>query len=274
MPEIINIRASSMADLFDCPHRWEAINIKKMYLPKNEKAHLGTSFHAGTAVYDSSTMEINGASEEHSPTISIDDAKGVIVDSIYHPKEEIVWEELNQKEAEKILLPLFEKYAVQITPTMNFAGIEVTAENITISDLALSISGTLDRLYFDEFGQLGIADIKTGSTAVKADGEVSTAKHVAQVGIYEILATHAVKAEINAPALIIGANTGKTEKAQRVGKGQIHNAKELILGNEFQKGILSYASKMLHSGMFYGNPKSQICGEKYCPIYNNCFFRK
>ena len=251
-----------MADLFDCPHRWEAINIKHMYLPKNEKAHLGTSFHAGTAVYDSSTMEINGANEEHNPTISIDDAKGVIVDTIYHPKEEIVWEELNQKDAEKILLPLFEKYASQITPTMNFAGIEVTAENITITNLALSISGTLDRLYFDEFGQLGIADIKTGSTAVKADGEVNTAKHVAQVGIYEILATHAVKAEV------------KTEKAQRVGKGQIHNAKELILGNEFQDGILAYASKMLHSGMFYGNPKSQICGEKYCPIYNNCFFRK
>lgn len=270
MQEIINIRASSMADLFDCPHRWEAINIKKIYLPKNEKAHLGTSFHEGTAVYDSSTM----ASEEHAPTISVDDAKGVIVDTIYNPQEEIVWEELNQKDAEKILLPLMEKYASQITPTMNFAGVEVTAENIVISDIGLSISGTLDRLYIDEFEQLGIADIKTGSTAVKADGEVTTAKHVAQVGLYEILATHAVKAEINAPALIIGANTGKTEKAQRVGKGQIHNAKELILGNEFQKGILSYASKMLHSGMFYGNPKSQICGEKYCPIYNNCFFRK
>lgn len=230
MQEIINIRASSMASLFDCPHRWEAINIKKMYMPKSENAHLGTSFHAGTAEYDKSTLD----NEEHLPTISVDDAKGVIVDTIYHPQEEIVWEDLTQNDAEKILLPLMDKYAGNITPTMNFLAVEATVENITITNLALSISGTLDRLYFNDFGQLGIADIKTGSTAVKADGEVNTAKHVAQVGIYEILATHAVKAEVNAPALIIGANTGKTEKAQRVGKGQIHNAKELILAMNFK----------------------------------------
>lgn len=270
MQEIINIRASSMASLFDCPHRWEAINIKKMYMPKSENAHLGTSFHAGTAEYDKGTLN----NEERKPTISVDDAKGVIVDTIYHPQEEIVWEDLTQNDAEKILLPLMDKYAGNITPTMNFLAVEATAENITIQGLGLSISGTLDRLYLDDFGQIGIADIKTGKTAVSADGIVNTAKHVAQVGVYEILATHTVNAEINAPAMIIGANTGKTEKAQRVAKGKITNAKELILGNEFQEGILAYASKMLHNGLFYGNPTSYICNEKYCPVYKNCFFRK
>lgn len=268
--ETINIRASSMADLFDCPHRWEAINIQKKYLPKNEKAHLGTSFHAGTAVYDGSTLN----NEEHLPTISVDDAKGIIVDTIHNPQEEIVWEELTKNDAEKILLPLMDKYAASITPAINFLGVEVRAENIVINDLGISISGTLDRLYIDELEQLGIADIKTGKNAVASDGTVNTAKHVAQMGIYEILATHAANTEINAPALIIGANTGKTDKAQRIAKGQISNAKELVLGDGIHQGILAYASSMLHSGMFYGNPKSQICHEKYCPIYGTCFFRK
>lgn len=267
--EVLNIRASSMADLFDCPHRFEAIHIKKIYMPKNEKAHLGTSFHAGTAVYDNSTIN-----ETRTPNISIEDAKGVIVDTLHNPEEEIIWEEITPNEAEKILLPLMDKYAKNITPTINFVGVELTAENIVIQDIGLSISGTLDRLYQDEIGNLGIADIKTGKTAVTSENKVETKKHVAQIGIYEILATHAIQKEINAPALIIGANTGKTEKAQRIAKGQIHNAKELIIGNEFQDGILHYASKMLHTGMFYGNTKSQLCHEKYCPIYNHCFFRK
>lgn len=258
-----------MADLFDCPHRWEAINIQKKYLPKNEKAHLGTSFHAGTAVFDASSIN-----ESRTPQISVDDAKGVIVDTIHHPCEEIIWEELTQNDAEKILLPLMDKYAAQITPSICFEAVEVTAENITVSDLGISISGTLDRLYKDEWDNLGIADIKTGKTAVASDGTVNTAKHVAQLGIYEILATHAIGRNIEAPALIIGANTGKTDKAQRVAKGQISNAKELVLGDVIHQGILAYASKMLHSGIFYGNPKSQVCHEKYCPIYSTCFFRK
>lgn len=267
--EIINVRASSLADLFDCPHRWEAVNIRKIYMPKNEKAHLGTSFHAGTAVYDASSMN-----ESRTPTVSVEDAKGVIVDSIYHPEEEIFWEDLTQKDAEKILLPLFEKYADQITPSMNFAGVEVTAENITIQDIGLSISGTLDRLYVDEIGQVGIADIKTGGTAVKSDGTVDTKKHAAQVGVYEILATHAIGQEVAAKAVIVGVNTGKTEKARRVAKGYIANAKELILGNECQDGILKYAANMIHSGIFYGNVKSMLCSESYCPIFKQCFFRK
>ncbi len=169
------------------------------------------------------------------------------MDTIHNPQEEIIWEELSQNDAEKILLPLMDKYAASITPAINFLGVEVNAENIVINDLGISISGTLDRVYKDGFDN---------------------------IGIYEILATHAANTEINAPALIIGANTGKTDKAQRVAKGQISNAKELVLGDGIYQGILEYASKMLHSGMFYGNPKSQICHEKYCPIYGTCFFRK
>ena len=31
---------------------------------------------------------------------------------------------------------------------------------------------------------------------------------------------------------------------------------------------------MIRSGDFYGNPKSQTCNEKYCPVFNECRWRR
>ena len=43
------IRASSWADLFDCPARWYAKNVQGLRLPSSGAAALGTAVHAGTA---------------------------------------------------------------------------------------------------------------------------------------------------------------------------------------------------------------------------------
>lgn len=51
-------------------------------------------------------------------------------------------------------------------------------------------------------------------------------------------------------------------------------ARELLVGTEDQPGLLQIAARMIRSGDFYGNPKSQTCNEKYCPVFNECRWRK
>jgi hypothetical protein len=121
---------------------------------------------------------------------------------------------------------------------------------------------------------LAISDLKTGKSVVGADGTVKTAGHAFQQGVYELLASHAIGERIEAPAQIIGMNTAKTATSQRVGIGEIRGASEVLLGDDENEGVLQMASKLIHSGMFFGNPKSMMCHEKYCPIYNTCSYRK
>ena len=57
---MINIRASSLGELFDCPARWAAKNLDNLRMPGNGKAHLGTSLHASTAAFDASALDVAG----------------------------------------------------------------------------------------------------------------------------------------------------------------------------------------------------------------------
>ncbi len=121
---------------------------------------------------------------------------------------------------------------------------------------------------------MGIVDLKTGKAAVGADGLVKTAGHAFQMGVYELLAQQASGISITAPAQIIGLNTAKTAASQRIGMGNISGAREVLLGDGESPGILEHASKIIHSGSFWGNPKSMMCHERYCAAYPSCKFRK
>jgi hypothetical protein len=142
-----------------------------------------------------------------------------------------------------------------------------------IDDLGISLTGTTDRVRKTENG-FGIADLKSGKTAVSADGTVKTAGHAFQMGVYELLAERASGIPITEPAQIIGLNTGKTAAAQRVGDGVISGARDVLIGDEGSPGVLEIASKIIHGGTFAGNPRSMMCGEKYCPRFNSCKFRR
>ena len=103
---------------------------------------------------------------------------------------------------------------------------------------------------------------------------VATAGHAMQMGVYELLAENASGLRITEPAQIIGMQTGKTEKAQRVGTAEVHTARELLVGTQDHPGVLEYASKLIHAGLFYGNPSSPLCHERYCPAFSTCQFRR
>jgi len=263
--DFITIRSSSLGGLFDCPARWESTQILGMFLPSNGKSTLGQAVHASTAVYDEST--ITGAG------VTIDEAAGAAVDAIYKPKFEVVWgEDENPKEYEKIALSLHSKYCTNIAPTKDYVAVEVLCERLEIADLGIALTGTTDRIIKTDLGY-GIGDIKTGKAAVGTDGIVKTAGHAYQIGVYEVLAEFGSGLPITAPAEIIGLNTAKTEKSQRVGTGEISGARNILLGDGEKPGILEVAASIIRNGVFWGNPKSMMCHKAYCPIWHTCKFR-
>ena len=265
--EPIKLRASSLPDLCDCPARWEAKYIRKLpRLPRSTAAQLGTAVHAGTAVFDKA--HLSGSD------ITVDDAAGVVVDSIYRPEEEVDWGEDKLTDVEKIALALHGMYCLQIAPRQTYVAVEATCQSLEISDLGLALTGTTDRITEDCFGNLGIADIKTSKSAVAADGTVKTAGHAAQIAVYELLAEASTGRSMTAPAQIIGLQVAKTDRGRRAGIGTITGAREMLVGTEEAPGLLQIISGMLHAGTFYGNPKSQACGAKYCPAYHQCRWRR
>ena len=265
MERIISIRASSMAELFDCPARWEAKNLLGMRMPSSGAARLGTAIHAGTAAFDQAKLDGN--------PITPDDAAGEFVRTLHGTDEEVEWDDASPNDAERIGLALHTRYCAQIAPHQDYVAVELKCERMEITDLGIALTGTTDRVRRAASGELGIADLKSGTRAVSADGAVATAGHGPQMGVYEILAQHAIGAPIAAPAQIIGLQTGKTATAQRVGTAEIAGARDALVGSEDSPGLLQHASRLVHSGSFYGNPKSVLCSGKYCPRHPTCKFK-
>ncbi|MNQ92173.1 PD-(D/E)XK nuclease superfamily protein [compost metagenome] len=259
---MINIRASSLGELFDCPARWEAKNLLNIRHPSNGKAQLGTAIHAGTAAYDQAILD-------GSP-ITVDAAAGELVSTLHNPEHEVDWSEDSPKDAEKVGLVLLSKYCQEIAPLQDYVGVEVTCERIEIADIGISLSGTTDRIrrVGDE---LGIADLKSGGRAVGTDGKAVTAGHGAQLAVYELLAEMQFGQPLTLPAQVIGLQTAKT--TARVGLGEIPNVRAALIGTEEDPGLLHHAADIIHSGRFYGNPKSMLCSPKFCPRYATCKFK-
>lgn len=260
------VRASSLAELFDCPARWASKHLEGKRLPMSSKAALGKAIHASTGAFD--------AARVLGSPITADEAAAAAVDSLHRPDEDVDWDEDSPQKAEGIALALHRKYCKDIAPAQEYAAVEAKCESLVISDLDIELTGTIDRVYRAEDGSLGISDIKTGKTAVDARGTVKTQGHGLQLATYELLAEVAIQRPIEAPARVIGMQTGVTEKAQRIAIGEITSPRDALIGTPEAPGALQHAARFIQSGLFYGNPRSQLCGEKYCPAYATCIYRK
>lgn len=266
MNDIVTIRASALSDFLDCPARAEAKHLRGLRTPSGGAAQIGTAIHASTALYDGSKLAGQG--------ITIDEAAGAAVDAIYKPEHDVVWDDdYPARDAEKTAVALHTRYCKEIAPKQEYVAVEARCERLEITDIGLALTGTTDRIHRSEDG-FAIDDLKSGKTAVRADGRVETKGHTYQMGVYELLAEKASGLPITGPAQIIGMQTGKTEKAQRVAIGRIDGARDVLLGEEDSPGILEMVARMVHSGSFFGNPRSMLCGEKFCPIFHQCKFRK
>lgn len=263
---LVMIRASSLGELFDCPARWKAKYLDGKTMPRSGAAQLGTAIHASTGKFDASRLP--GGDK-----LSMDDAAGAAVDALQHPAEDVDWDDESPSSLEPIALSLHRKYCEQVAPLQAYTGVEVRCERLELTDVGIVLTGTTDRVRQTRAGA-GICDLKSGKTAVSADGTVKTQGHAAQLAVYELLAQHAMGVDITAPAQIIGMQTGKTDKAQRVGTGTVEDARSALVGTPEHPGLLEHAATLLKSGAFYGNARSMLCGAKFCPVYSTCHFRK
>lgn len=264
---MITIRASGLSEWFDCAARAEARQLLGKRTPSSGKALLGRAIHASTAVYDKSTIEGGG--------VTVDEAAGAAVDAIHKPDDEILLDDdERQDQLEKVAVALHTLYCNKIAPTQQYAAVEVQCERLEISDLGIALQGTTDRVRKVDDGY-GIADLKSGGSAVSADGKVPTKGAAYQLGVYELLAQVASGVAITAPARVIGLQTGKTERGQRVALSDpVTGARDVLIGEPDSPGVLEIVSKMINSGTFPGNPRSMMCNPKYCPIYSTCKFRR
>lgn len=263
----ITIRASSFGTLFDCPARWIAIHLEGKRVPQNSKAALGTALHKGTALFDSERL-----SGIASPSVSA--AEDAAVECINNPCSETEWEG-EKATAEKIARSLTSKYCTEESHKHDFVAVEASVESLTITDLNIVLTGTTDRVFRNIDGEYGIGDIKSGKQAVGTDGKVKTQGHGAQMGIYELVAEASTGLRISAPAEIIGLQTNIAPDKQRIGSGLIIGAKDALLGDDNNTGLLHTAAKLVHGEYpAWGNPRSMMCHNKYCPIHFNCFWRR
>jgi PD-(D/E)XK nuclease superfamily len=269
----IRVRASSFADLADCPARWFARHIEKRFTPSGPAATIGKALHASTAAYDQSTL-----SQEQ---ISIDDSAGIFVDALRMPDEEVDWSQDDRwtvREAERVGLMLNTRYCTEVAPTRNYIEVESNLGEVAIlvpsANVTVTITGHTDRIREDADTRKGVSDLKSGARIVSTHGVVETKGHAYQLAAYSLLYEINYGSELTAPAEIIGLNTGKTIDTQRVATGRTEQVKGTLLGTEERPGLIQAIAHMARDGMWFGNPKSSLCSAKFCPIYNDCQFRR
>jgi PD-(D/E)XK nuclease superfamily len=85
---MINVRASSLGELFDCPARWEAKHVLGMRGPVGGAARLGTAWHEACAVYDIAKMSGND------DMANLETAQAVFESVMQEEREEpVFWED-------------------------------------------------------------------------------------------------------------------------------------------------------------------------------------
>ena len=261
--KVIPIRASSFGTLLDCAHRWEGEHLLGMRTKPRARTQLGTALHASTAVFDNS--RIKGGD------LTVDETAGVFVDQLRYPDEPVDWTDENADKLEQIGLELHSQYCNTISPKFEFKAVEmnVGALDIDVGGVTMRLTGTLDRSRIRKGAGLGVNDLKTGKRAV-TKGRASTRGHAAQIGIYELLSERALAEPVTEPARIIGMQTSGNP---HIGEGEIHGARGQLIGNSEEKGLLEMAAMYLKEGVFPPNPRSMLCGEKYCARWSVCRFR-
>lgn len=261
------VRASSWPTLFDCSLRWYYQNVVGLRMPSSGNAQLGTALHKSTAVFD--TPSLTGGAG------NITEACDALVDSIEHPTTDVEWsDDLKPEAATNIGLALTRKYATDFAPTRTYRAVEVNCDGMRIStpDGVIRITGTTDRVRVTDDGREGISDVKSGKTAVNADGKASTKGHHLQTGIYRLMAENVLQRPFEAPDEVIGLQTGKTAVAQRVAAADIRDSRTPLVGDADAPGLIEMAARMLRTGLFPPNPKSTLCSPKYCAGYARCKF--
>lgn len=267
MNEIIKVRASSWAGLFDCAHRWEGEHLLGIRKPAGMRALLGTAVHAGTATFDKSRMD--------GSNITADEAAGVVIDTLRCPDFEVdrSQDDLSMRESERIALTAHSLYCAEISPQFEFVGVENTLDPLDIDcghGLTIRLTGTMDRARAaqTEAGPV-IADVKTGTRVIE-QGRASTRGRAAQTGTYQLMYEHTERVS-TAGSQILALSTTSTPAAA---VSPVFDARRVMVGTEGHPGLIEHAAAMFKTGLFPPNPSSPLCSPKYCARWETCLFRE
>ncbi len=259
------LRASSLAELMDCPARWEARHILGLHLPCSPAALLGTAVHAGTAFFDRAVLEGRPA--------GVDEAAHIVVETLRHPAEEVDWAGERPDTLEPTAIALLHMYCSRIAPFQTWAAVELACQSLDFPEFGITLTGTVDRVHVDGQGRFGVTDIKTGRGAVAPDGVVAVGPHRLQLGAYELLAARTLDRPMTADSRIVGLQTAKTASGRRAGVGVAGRCAPLLTGAGASPGLLRKASDMLRSGLLPGRPESWLCSARFCPVFRTCRWR-
>ena len=260
MSETYRVRSSSFGSFFDCPLRWAQMNLYGNTLPSTAPAAIGSAVHESTACFDKHRAD-------HDP-ISTLDAAEVAVNYIRRPEEEVIWGDVSTDKAVEIALGAHTRYCNDISPKFEYEVIEKTLDPMEIEvndDVTVELTGTLDRIY-KVGSKRGVSDVKTGVRAMS----MNTGKHKAQVGIYSLLAENTLGYPMELPEQILALQTSTNYEA---GVFEVADARSVLIGTDDHIGLLQCMGAMLKEGLFYGNPQSWLCSDKYCSHYKQCNFR-
>lgn len=257
------IRASSWADLFDCAKRWEYTHIQGLTGRQSHQATIGSAVHEGAAHFDAARLQ--------GTPIPVEEAVGGAGKYIAEHAEETDWSELPREDAEAIAGLLVRNYCQIIAPKRKWVAVESRCAGVDIETDhgVLRVTGTIDRVEDTGMGYR-VSDLKSGKTAVKSQSmDASVKAHGIQLGIYTLMAEVELGMEMTAPAEIIGLNSTQDG---RIGTVEIEDVKTPLLGTEEEPGLIDMAARMLAMGFFPPNPRSMMCGEKWCAGYSRCHF--
>lgn len=256
------VRASSWAELFDCPSRWYWKHVFGLQSPPSSFSTIGTAIHAGTAVFDQARLDGYAGDIELATDVAHDHIAEM---------EDVDWSDVPQADATSISVRLVAEYCASIAPKRTYRAVEVSCGQLDIATPhgLIRVTGTTDRIREDDDGRLGVCDLKSGKTATtedKATGErvAVTRGHHIQLGIYTLMAEQESGLALDAPAEVIGL---QTTKAAHVASGYISDVKTPLVGTDDAPGLIEIAAGMLKSGVFPPNPKSTLCSPKFCPAY-------
>jgi hypothetical protein len=263
---IYPVRASSWGGLFDCAHRFEGVTFMGLKGASGMRAHLGSSVHTSTAVFDL-------AKTQHNP-VSVDDAAGAFIEALHNPAYEVDFrqDDLSIKKAEQIGLTLHTMYCHDISPQFNYSQVEMTLNPLHIDcggGVVIKLTGSMDRARVaDTADGAVIPDLKTGGRVI-TDGKANTKGRSAQLGVYQLLYEHTTE-EPTVGGQIIALSTGSKQEAA---VSKVWDARPLMLGSDGTPGLIEYAAQMFRSGSFPPNNQSALCSPRYCTRWNLCKYR-
>lgn len=268
----VTVRASSMASLLDCAHRWEAEHILGMRKASSGAAHLGTSIHHGAELFDARRL----AGEP----VEAGEAVAAAVHMIQHPEQDVDFRDLgtmSRADMGKVAGRLLLRYCGEVAPAMTYVAVERVLQPLTldVDGVELTLTGRMDRARVrDGIRGKAVVDLKTGRAAAgyEAGQPVAATKgHAPQLGIYELLEHHTTGEPCTAPAGIVGMKTSAKDPV--IAYGEIPGAKDQLLGTDEEPGLLQMVAQFFRSGLFPPNPKSQLCSENYCARWHKCKFK-